>query len=312
MDPAEVVRRARTRLVPTNVPKQAALDLRIAQLLGLLPRQPRLVGALQVVADRRLADRARRRDRAVPPGPARSSVAGLLESSASIGAPTSALSRPRGGSRADARHDHPCVARSDGRAAGPARDAPNLRRRPHQRRRHARRQRLRGCPTPSESVPGSTGTGGRVLRNQRSGRSGEHERSGHIGTGARSQAGIRTASDGRAAVVKKPSRAGAFVFSLPRRCSSTRCRDRGVREEGRVRIHRAAATTRSSTGNGAIPADGTTRVRDGAAWSPSAAYDAGNLHQNTAPASRPTLRNTRRPPPPLNFQRFAPFGDSAS
>lgn len=85
---------------------------------------------VRMIADRRLADRPRRRDRAVP-------QAQLVD---------------------DARHDHPCVARSDGSAAGPDHDAPNLRRRLHQRRRHARRQRPPrvpdrpgiGCPGPSE------------------------------------------------------------------------------------------------------------------------------------------------------------------
>jgi len=65
MDPDEIDWCARTGLVATNLPEQPTLHLCVAQLLSSLPRELGLGRSRQVLADRALADRARRRNRAM-------------------------------------------------------------------------------------------------------------------------------------------------------------------------------------------------------------------------------------------------------
>ena len=124
----------------------------------LLPRQPRLAGARQVLAHRALRDAARRRDRRGGSSCTRTSVVEPLESSAWHGAPTSGLSRPGGVERRSlVTIIRACLLRRARRRTRPA-TLPAWTP-PHRRR-------------PLGQVPKWSGIGAQVLRNQRPGAAG--------------------------------------------------------------------------------------------------------------------------------------------
>ena len=235
--PATVRGSGRARLAVGRRPDGAGTGdhpSRDPRRLGLLPGQPSLLGALQVVAHRALGDRARRRDRSVPQAQL------VLQSKDFSNLPHHMALRHRP-SRAPGGVESRCPLRPSVRRplrqarretssrcsqpAAPSPSTPSL----------ACRQRLRrGCPTPPESVLWSSGTGARVLRNRCPGGSGTRAQvTSELvpGSGRNTHAPLSGPETTPIRVFTKPIR----VFTIRSRCS--RCSDLGVQRCSDPRVH---------------------------------------------------------------------------